>query len=323
MNERVIVTGGAGFIGSNVIAALNERGIVDILVVDDLGTDEKWRNLVGLDYEDYIDRDDFRFAIRNDAVRHADAVIHLGACSATTEKNAAYLADNNYRYSRELCEWCIEHDVRFVYASSAATYGDGSLGYSDDPALLPQLRPLNMYGYSKHMFDLWAQRKGYFDRIAGLKYFNVYGPNEAHKGDMRSVVHKAWGQIRAEGALKLFKSHRPEFRDGEQVRDFVHVRDAVAATLFFMDQREVSGLFNCGAGVARTWNDLGAAVFAAMGLPSRIEYVDMPEVLRGKYQYRTEADVARLREAGFTDAFFTLEEGIADYVGRLNRGESP
>ena len=323
MNERVIVTGGAGFIGSNVIAALNERGIVDILVVDDLGTDEKWRNLVGLDYEDYIDRDDFRFAIRNDAVRHADAVIHLGACSATTEKNAAYLADNNYRYSRELCEWCIEHDVRFVYASSAATYGDGSLGYSDDPALLPQLRPLNMYGYSKHMFDLWAQRKGYFDRIAGLKYFNVYGPNEAHKGDMRSVVHKAWGQIRAEGVLKLFKSHRPEFRDGEQLRDFVHVRDAVAATLFFMDQREVSGLFNCGAGVARTWNDLGAAVFAAMGLPPRIEYVDMPEVLRGKYQYRTEADVARLREAGFADDFLALEEGIADYVGRLDRGESP
>ncbi len=323
MNERVIVTGGAGFIGSNVIAALNERGIVDILVVDDLGSDEKWRNLVGLDYEDYIDRDDFRFAIRNDAVRHADAVIHLGACSATTEKNAAYLADNNYRYSRELCEWCIEHDVRFVYASSAATYGDGALGYSDDPELLTQLRPLNMYGYSKHMFDLWALRKGYLDRIAGLKYFNVYGPNEAHKGDMRSVVHKAWGQIRAEGALKLFKSHRPEFRDGEQLRDFVHVRDAVAATLFFLDQRDVSGLFNCGTGVARTWNDLGAAVFAAMGLPPRIEYIDTPEVLRDKYQYRTEADVARLRAAGFADPFLALEDGIADYVGRLERGESP
>jgi ADP-L-glycero-D-manno-heptose 6-epimerase len=323
MNERVIVTGGAGFIGSNLIGALNARGIVDILVVDDLGTDEKWGNLVGLDYEDYLDRDDFRFAIRNDAVRHADAVIHLGACSTTTERNAAYLADNNYRYSRELCEWCIEHDVRFVYASSAATYGDGSLGYSDDPALLPQLRPLNMYGYSKHMFDLWALRKGYLDRIAGLKYFNVYGPNEAHKGDMRSVVHKAWGQIRAEGTLKLFKSHRPEFLDGEQLRDFVHVRDAVAATLYFMDQRDVSGLFNCGTGRARTWNDLGAAVFAAMGLAPRIEYIDMPEGLLGKYQYRTEADMARLREAGFVDAFLSLEEGIADYVGRLDRGESP
>jgi ADP-L-glycero-D-manno-heptose 6-epimerase len=323
MNERVIVTGGAGFIGSNLIAALNARGIVDILVVDDLGTDEKWRNLVGLDYEDYLDRDDFRFAIRNDAVRHADAVFHLGACSATTEKNAAFLADNNYRYSRELCEWCGEHDVRFIYASSAATYGDGTLSYSDDPELLSQLRPLNMYGYSKHMFDLWALRKGFLDRIAGLKYFNVYGPNEAHKGDMRSVVHKAWGQIRAEGVLKLFKSHLPEFRDGEQLRDFVHVSDAVAATLHFFDQRDVSGLYNCGTGRARTWNDLGKAVFTAMGLPPRIEYVDMPEALRGKYQYRTEADTARLRGTGYAEEFTSLEDGIADYIGRLDRGETP
>lgn len=323
MNERVIVTGGAGFIGSNLIAALNARGIVDILVVDDLGTDEKWRNLVGLDYEDYMDRDDFRFAVRNDALRGVDAIFHLGACSATTEKNASYLADNNYRTSRELCEWCVEHDVRFVYASSAATYGDGALGYSDDPELLSQLRPLNMYGYSKHMFDLWALRKGYLDRIAGLKYFNVYGPNEAHKGDMRSVVHKAWGQIRAEGALKLFKSHLPDFRDGEQLRDFVHVSDAVAATLHFFDRRDVSGLYNCGAGRARTWNDLGKAVFAATGLPPRIEYIDMPDALRGKYQYRTEADTTRLRAAGYSEEFTSIEDGIADYIGRLDRGETP
>lgn len=323
MNERVIVTGGAGFIGSNLIAALNERGIVDILVVDDLGTGETWRNLVGLDYEDYMDRDDFRFAVRNDALRGVDAVFHLGACSSTTEKNASYLADNNYRVSRELCEWCVERDVRFIYASSAATYGDGALGYSDDPELLPQFHPLNMYGYSKHMFDLWALRKGFLDRIAGLKYFNVYGPNEAHKGDMRSVAHKAWGQIRAEGALKLFKSHRSGFRDGEQLRDFVHVRDAVAATLHFFDQRDVSGLYNCGTGRARTWNDLGKAVFAAMGLPPRIEYIDMPEALRGAYQYRTEADTTRLRAAGFPAEFTPLEDGIADYIGRLGRGETP
>ncbi len=323
MNERVIVTGAAGFIGSNLVAALNARGIVDILLVDDLGTDEKWRNLVGLDYEDYMDRDDFRFAVRNDALRGVDAVFHLGACSATTEKNASYLADNNYRTSRELCEWCIEHDARFIYASSAATYGDGSLGYSDDPDLMPQLRPLNMYGYSKHMFDLWAARKGYMDRIAGLKYFNVYGPNEAHKGDMRSVVHKAWGQIKAEGVLRLFRSYEPGFRDGEQLRDFVHVRDAVDTTLYFFDRRDVSGVFNCGTGRARTWNDLGAAVFTALGIPPRIEYIDMPEALRGKYQYRTEADMTRLRATGFDAEFLSIEDGVADYIGRLERGETP
>jgi len=321
MNERVIVTGGAGFIGSNVIAALNARDVVDILVVDELGTDGKWRNLVGLDYEGYMERDDFRFAIRHDAIRSVDAVIHLGACSATTETNASYLADNNYQYSRDVCEWCVERDVRFVYASSAATYGDGALGYSDDPIRLPDLRPLNMYGYSKHMFDLWALRKGYFDRIAGLKYFNVYGPGEAHKGDMRSVVHKAWGEIGRTGRLRLFKSHRPDFPDGGQRRDFVHVGDAVAATLFFFENRDVSGLYNCGTGRARTWNDLAAAVFAAMKREPEIEYIDMPVEIRPTYQYHTEADLSRLRAAGFEDEFASIEDGVARYMAGLSSGE--
>lgn len=314
MSEKIVVTGGAGFIGSNVVAALNARGEDDVLVVDHLGQSEKWRNLVGLRFADYMERDDFRFAFRNDALAAVDAVIHLGACSATTERDASYLADNNYRFSRELCEWCLQHGTRFVYASSAATYGDGALGYGDDEAGLDRLRPLNMYGYSKHLFDLWAQRNGLLERIAGLKYFNVYGPNEAHKGDMRSVIHKAFGQIGETGVLKLFRSHKPDWADGEQVRDFIHVRDAVAATLFLLDNRKVGGVFNCGTGCARTWNDLGRAVFAAMGREPRIEYVDMPAALREKYQYRTEADMTKLREAGWSDECLSLEDGIRDYI---------
>lgn len=314
MSEKIVVTGGAGFIGSNVVAALNARGEDDVLVVDHLGQSEKWRNLVGLRFADYMERDDFRFAFRNDALAAVDAVIHLGACSATTERDASYLADNNYRFSRELCEWCLQHGTRFVYASSAATYGDGALGYGDDEAGLNRLRPLNMYGYSKHLFDLWAQRNGLLERIAGLKYFNVYGPNEAHKGDMRSVIHKAFGQIGETGVLKLFRSHKPDWADGEQVRDFIHVRDAVAATLFLLDNRKVGGVFNCGTGCARTWNDLGRAVFAAMGREPRIEYVDMPAALREKYQYRTEADMTKLREAGWSDECLSLEDGIRDYI---------
>lgn len=317
MSDKIVVTGGAGFIGSNVVAALNARGEDDILVVDHLGQSEKWRNLVGLRFADYMERDDFRFAFRNDALQAVDAVIHLGACSSTTERDASYLADNNYRFSRELCEWCLQHGTRFVYASSAATYGDGARGYGDDEAGLEHLRPLNMYGYSKHLFDLWAQRNGLLERIAGLKYFNVYGPNEAHKGDMRSVIHKAFGQIGETGLLKLFRSHKPDWKDGEQVRDFIHVRDAVAATLFLADHRDVGGVFNCGTGLARTWNDLARSVFSAMGREPKIEYIDMPAALREKYQYRTEADMTKLRAAGWADECLSLEDGIRDYVQHL------
>ncbi|MGI6087247.1 MAG: ADP-glyceromanno-heptose 6-epimerase [Kiritimatiellia bacterium] len=323
MSFKFIVTGGAGFIGSNLVAALNARGETDILVVDHLGQSEKWRNLSGLAFEDYMDKHEFRRLLREGKTfwsRDIATVFHLGACSATTEKDADYLADNNYRYTRELCEWCLANGKRFVYASSAATYGDGALGYSDDDALTPRLRPLNMYGYSKHMFDLWVLRRRLYDQIVGLKYFNVYGPHEAHKGDMRSVVHKAFGQIQAEGIMRLFRSHKPEFRDGEQTRDFVYVRDAVAVTLFFHDHPKVGGLYNCGTGKARTWNDLARAVFAALGQPCRIEYIDMPEALRGKYQYHTQAEVSKLRSAGYKAAFTELEDGVGDYVRQLAEG---
>jgi ADP-L-glycero-D-manno-heptose 6-epimerase len=314
MSDKFIVTGAAGFIGSNLVAALNARGDSDILVVDELATDEKWKNLVGLEFQDYWEKDDFLFAVRNDSLGKVDTVFHLGANSSTTEKNASHLVENNYRFTRELCEWCMNHDVRFIYASSAATYGDGSLGYSDSDEVTPTLKPLNMYGYSKQMFDLWAMRHGLFDRIAGLKYFNVYGPREDHKGDMRSVVNKAYHQILETGEVKLFKSYKPEYKDGEQVRDFVYVKDAVAATLFFYERSDIGGLFNCGTGKARTWNDLVKATFKAMGIEPKITYIDMPEALRAKYQYRTEADVTKLGEAGYEEPFTSLEDGVADYV---------
>ncbi|RKX40784.1 MAG: ADP-glyceromanno-heptose 6-epimerase, partial [Verrucomicrobia bacterium] len=287
MGVKHIVTGGAGFIGSNLVRELNARGEADILVVDSLGESEKWKNLVGLAYEDYIDKEDLFDYMEELELSKVQAIYHLGACSATTETDADYLAYNNYHYTRTLCETCMDEGIRFVYASSAATYGDGELGYSDLDADTPKYSPLNMYGYSKHMFDLWALRSGALESIAGLKYFNVYGSGEAHKDDMRSVVHKSFEQIRDTGKVQLFKSHRPDYKDGEQVRDFIYVKDAVAMTLWLGGHTEASGLFNCGTGTPRSWVDLVTAVFSAMGVEPNIEFIDMPQHLQGKYQYHT------------------------------------
>ena len=309
-----IVTGAAGFIGCNVVAELNRRGEERILVVDELGNDDRWKNLRGLKFEDVWLRGRFREAFRGDKLQAVKTVYHLGACSSTTETNANYLLDNNYQYTRELCEWCLGHGARFVYASSAATYGDGSQGYSDADTATPTLMPLNMYGMSKQLFDLWALRTGVLGRIAGLKYFNVYGPGEDHKGDMRSVVHKAYHQIHETGAVKLFKSYRKDYRNGEQVRDFVYVKDAVDLTLFCGENPQASGLFNCGTGQARSWNDLAKAVFAAMKVEPRIEYIEMPVALRSKYQYFTQAEMGKIRAAGYARAFTSLEDGIREYV---------
>jgi ADP-L-glycero-D-manno-heptose 6-epimerase len=319
--NRIVVTGAGGFIGRNLAAELNARGHDDLLLVDNLGKDEKWRNLEGLDFEDVLDPQAFLNCVESGKLDHVDAIFHLGACSATTERDADFLLNNNYRYTRTLCEWSLKHNTRFIYASSAATYGDGSKGYSDTTPL-KDLRPLNMYGYSKHMLDLWAQKHGYLDRVVGLKYFNVYGPYEDHKGDMRSMVHKAWGQIKATGKVKLFKSYRPEYGDGEQMRDFVYVKDAVAVTLYFFDHREVSGLFNCGTGKARSWKDLMNAAFAAMKVKPDIEFIEMPEILRGKYQYFTQADMAKLRGAGYAAPFTSLEDAVLDYVKFLDGQET-
>jgi ADP-L-glycero-D-manno-heptose 6-epimerase len=315
-NQPIIVTGAAGFIGRNLVEELNRRNERNLILVDELGKDEKWKNLVGLHYEDILPPDAFLDALENGLFENARSLIHLGACSATTERDADYLLRNNYRYTRSLCLWAMENDVRFVYASSAATYGDGAKGYSDDDTTTPELVPLNMYGYSKHMFDLWAIQHDLFERIVGLKYFNVYGPFEGHKGDMRSVVAKSYEQVRDAGFIKLFKSYRPEYRDGEQMRDFIYVKDAVDVTLHFALQPATApgGLFNCGTGDARTWVDLGAAVFTAMGREPRIEFIDMPEILKGKYQYFTQADARKLRAAGYSKPFTSLEDGIAETV---------
>ncbi len=314
MTRPIVVTGAAGFIGTNTVRALNALGREDVIVVDELGDGEKWRNLTDQAFADYMDLHDFRERVLSDDLPDIEAVIHLGACSSTTETDADYLADNNYAYSRDLCEWCLRHGVRFVYASSAATYGDGSLGYSDDHASTPALRPLNMYGYSKHMFDLWALRKGLLDRIAGVKYFNVYGPYEDHKDDMRSVIHKATGQILETGRVGLFKSYRDDYPDGGQVRDFVAVDDAVNVTLWLAANPGVNGLFNCGTGKARSWLDLANAVFAAMDREPAVDFIEMPEHLRAKYQYHTEADLTKLRDAGYDRPFIELEDGIRTYV---------
>jgi len=314
MSIKFIVTGGAGFIGSNIVRELNARGEDDILIVDELGTGEKWKNLINLRYEDYQDKSNLFPLIQNGLLRDVSTVYHLGACSDTTETDADYLVKNNYAYTRALCEHCLAHNVRFVYASSAATYGDGTLGYSDADEDTPKYKPLNMYGYSKHMFDLWALKSGVSKQIVGLKYFNVYGPGEAHKGEMRSVVHKSYEQILESGEVKLFKSYRPDYRDGEQVRDFVYVKDAVAVTLWFGEHPNMNGIFNCGTGIPRTWIDLVSATFRAMDREPKISFIDMPGHLRDKYQYHTQADLTKLRAAGYDSEFISLEDGITDYV---------
>ncbi|MGA2070928.1 MAG: ADP-glyceromanno-heptose 6-epimerase [Sedimentisphaerales bacterium] len=311
----IIVTGGAGFIGSALIAALNKRGIDDILVVDRLGSDQRWKNLVNLRFVDYLDKEEFLEMVSQDVLNYSvDAVFHLGACSSTTETDASFLMENNFEYTKQLAQWTTEEGIRFIYASSAATYGDGENGFVDDESKLETLRPLNPYGYSKQLFDLWAKRNGLLGKIVGLKYFNVFGPNEYHKADMRSFVLKAFERINATGKVCLFKSLNPDYKDGEQKRDFLYVKDAVDMTLFFYDNPDTFGIYNLGAGVARTWNDLAKAVFDAMGKKTNIEYIDMPDSVRNQYQYFTEADITKLHDIGYDKQITSLEESVKDYV---------
>jgi ADP-L-glycero-D-manno-heptose 6-epimerase len=310
----IIITGGAGFIGSALAAELNARGMDEILIVDMLGTNERWKNLRKLRFFDYMEADDFVQALDADEVEwDVEAVLHMGACSDTTEADASYLIRNNYEYSKMLAQWAADRQVRFIYASTAATYGDGAMGFSDCEPIEP-LIPLNMYGYSKQMFDLWAKRTGLADQMVGLKYFNVFGPNEYHKGQMRSFVLKAFEQINAGGGVKLFKSHRPDYADGMQLRDFLYIKDAVDMTLSFLDNPDINGIFNIGTGKARSWLDLTNAVFAAMNKTPRIEFIPMPDTLRDKYQYFTQADITKLRDAGYRKNTTDLEAAVTDYV---------
>ncbi len=311
----IVVTGGAGFIGSAIVWKLNSESVDDIVIVDSLGISVKWKNLVNRKFVDYLDRDDFLDMILNDKVPfNVEAIVHMGACSSTTEMDSDYLMENNYRYTAQLAQWAVEKNIHFIYASSAATYGDGAKGFSDDDSVSAELRPINMYGYSKQLLDLWVLRNKLEKKITGIKFFNVFGPNEYHKGDMRSVIHKSFGQIRETGKVKLFKSYRPDFRDGEQKRDFVYVKDCAEVIWWFLENRGVTGIFNLGTSHARTWNDLTGAVFAAMGIEPGVEYIEMPESIRRQYQYFTEAKMDKLLSIGCPVQFSLLEDAVSDYV---------
>ena len=312
---KYLVTGGAGLIGGAVVSALNQAGETDILIVDHLGTSEKWKNLRDLQFPDYLEKDLFRRLLYEGKFNDAGfkAIIHMGACSSTTERDASYLADNNFNVTKELAAFSVSHQVRFLYASSAATYGAGEHGYVDDEEHMDELRPLNMYGYSKLMFDLWAKRTGILRSITGMKFTNVFGPNEKHKGGMRSMVLRAFEQITERGWVELFRSDRPEYPDGGQMRDFVYVKD-VAAMILALMEHNAKGIYNVGSGRAETWNALAGAVFKALGREPDIRYIAMPENLKGKYQYYTRADMTKFQALKTGVSARPLEEAVADYV---------
>ena len=312
----LVVTGGAGFIGSALVHALNRRGCTDICVVDVEDHPEKKNNLAPLKFLSLVSPDAFLKQVLAGSLQGVDTLFHLGACSSTTETDVDFLNRNNFQYTQHLAQYCLDRGIRFIYASSAATYGDGRQGYSDDVSQLGNLKPLNPYGQSKQDFDMWARQEGVLDRIVGLKYFNVFGPNEYHKEDMRSMVLKGYEQIRDTGKIRLFKSYRNEYGDGQQVRDFIYVQDAVAMTLFFQDHPEINGLFNVGSGQARCWNDLAAALFSAMNREPVIEYIEMPASIRDQYQYHTCAEIGKIRNAGYTHPTLSLEDAVSDYVNQ-------
>lgn len=313
MKEPILVTGAAGLIGSAIVWQLNRRGFRNIIAVDRLGTSPKWENLVPLAIADYWEAEELLERVVGGTLQEVGTIFHLGACSSTTEQNGTYLVRNNFEYTKRLALWAVEHQTRFIYASSAATYGALERGLSEDLPL-NDLRPLNRYGYSKHLFDLYAQANGLLPHIAGVKYFNVFGPNENHKGQMRSLVCKAFDQIRETGKVRLFKSYKPEFPDGGQQRDFLYVKDAADATIHLAEQPAALGLFNLGSGKPHSWLELVSHVFRAMDIEPSVEFIEMPDALREQYQYFTCADLTKLRAAGYHRPWTSLEEAIRDYV---------
>lgn len=324
-NASIIVTGAAGFIGSCMVQYLNEKGFENLILVDDFGIEQKRKNWENKKYRQIVERYHLFDWLTNNN-HQIDWVIHLGARTDTTEFNYAIHEELNVQYSKNIWQYCTEKRVPLMYASSAATYGAGELGYDDDHALIEKLHPLNPYGISKNEFDKWAIHEVTFNRSspplwAGLKFFNVYGPNEYHKGRMASVIWHAFNQIQKEGFVKLFRSHKEGFKDGEQLRDFIYVKDILSVVewmMLSMDNRQwtmlQNGIYNLGTGTARSFNDLVIATFAGLALPAKIQFIDMPEDIRDKYQYFTEANMKKLRNAGYTKKFYSLEEGVSDYV---------
>ena len=323
----IIVTGAAGLIGSAVIRQLNSQGREDLILVDHLGCSNKWKNLNSLKFYSYIEKDEFLCHLKQAnegqeskewrSLGKIQTIIHLGAQSSTEEKNASYLIANNYRYSMHLAQFAENNNIRMVYASSAATYGDGRLGFSDDIDKLDTLHPLNAYGYSKHIFDLWLKQKYFKPSFAGVKYFNVYGPNEYHKGSMQSIVLKAYDQIKETSKLKLFKSYHPDYKNGYQKRDFLYVDDAAKMTVYLaLENTKANGVFNAGSAVASTWLDMAYAIFEPMKKikKARVQFIDMPPHLKDKYQYYTCAPMQSLKQTGYAQEPVTLREGVREYI---------
>ncbi len=312
----IVVTGGAGFIGSVLVWALNAKGHRDILVVDEHAENSpKWNNIKKHAFTGYLNSKPFLQELEAGKFDgKVSAVFHMGACSDTTEMDVNFLRDNNSLYSERVARWCLKNNAYLSYASSAATYGNGDLGFSDEDWKSRSLRPLNPYGQSKLDFDLWVLKNGYEKNFTGFRFFNVYGPNEYHKGGMRSMVQKGYEQIQSQGKIKLFKSYKKEYADGGQMRDFIYVKDVVDAMLWFYERPKISGIYNLGAGRAQSWNDLAQALFKACGKPPDIEYVEMPDSIRNQYQYFTQADLTKLTKAGHPAKFQNLESGVADYV---------
>ncbi len=310
----IIVTGAAGFIGSCIAKELNYQKVENLLLVD-LKVPKNSPYLMDMKYSKFLDADTFIKNLEQGKIKNIEAIIHMGACSSTTTYDRVFMMKNNFEYTRRLFDWCAKNNSRLIYASSAATYGDGSNGYSDDESKTKDNKPLNIYGESKQAMDVYAiEATSKPHQWVGLKFFNVYGPNEYHKGEMASVIFHAFNQIKKEGFIRLFKSYKKGYVDGEQKRDFVYVKDAIAIVLFFLNNPKINGIFNAGTGSARTFNDLAYATFDAMDLQRNIRYIEMPQTLKDKYQYFTHADMRKLRNVGYTKNFYSLEEGIRDYV---------
>lgn len=312
----IVVTGAAGFIGSCVVKRLNELGVQNIVAVDNIGLSEKWLNLRNKKIDRYIQKDEFiQWLKSSKKAKDIELIIHMGACSATTEQNFDYLYKNNLLFSKELWKWCLKNRKRFIYASSAATYGDAEEGFYDGYSSIDNLNPLNRYAYTKHVFDLWVkEQKCSPKQYVGLKFFNVYGPNEYHKGRMASIIFHAFNQIKSEGKVRLFKSYRENIKDGDQRRDFIYVKDVVNAIIYFIDNKKINGLFNIGTGVATTYNEVIKAIFKVLNLKENIEYIEMPNDLQSKYQYHTQADMTCLKQLGYNHINLTIDDGVKDYV---------